>query len=84
MTRIRGVVALMTVAALSSPAVAADEKPGLSNAEFEKLHKELQSPREAWQTVPWKLSVLEARAQAAKEKKPVYMLCRSGHPLACV
>jgi hypothetical protein len=56
----------------------------LSTAEFEKLHKELQSPREPWQAIPWKLSLLEARAQAVKEKKPVYMLCRSGHPLGCV
>jgi len=34
--------------------------------------------------VPWKLSILEAQAQAAKEKKPIFMLVHSGHPLGCV
>jgi hypothetical protein len=62
----------------------ADNPSGLSPAEFAKLHKELQAPREAWQSIPWKLSILDARDQAAKEKKPVYMLVRSGHPLGCV
>ena len=28
------------------------------------------------------LQVLDAQAQAVKEKKPIYMLCRSGHPHA--
>ena len=84
MCRIRWSTWFVTVTILSVPAVSADETPGLTNAEFERLHKELHSPREPWQTIPWKLSLLEARAQAAKEKKPIYMLCRSGHPLACV
>jgi hypothetical protein len=54
------------------------------HAEFAKLHKELTSAKEPWQSIPWHLSILEARAQAAKENKPVYMLCRAGHPLGCV
>jgi len=54
------------------------------HADFAKLHKDLTGAKEAWQTIPWHLSILEARAQAAKENKPVYMLCRAGHPLACV
>ena len=57
---------------------------GLSEAEFEKLHAELTPERAAWEAVPWRLSMLEACAAAAKEKKPVYMLVRSGHPLGCV
>src|SRR6185436_5420245 len=32
-----------------------------------KLHRELTSTREAWQNIPWHLSLLEARTQAAKE-----------------
>lgn len=55
-----------------------------SAAEFEKLHRDLTAAKEAWQTIPWHLSLLEARTQAAKENKPVYMLCRAGHPLGCV
>ena len=53
-------------------------------ADFEKLHKELTAAKEPWQTMPWQLSLVEACEQAAKENKPVYMLCRSGHPLGCV
>lgn len=55
-----------------------------AGADFAKLHKDLTTAKEAWQSIPWHLSILEARAQAAKENKPVYMLCRAGHPLACV
>jgi hypothetical protein len=53
-------------------------------ADFAKLHKELTTAKEPWQSIPWHLSILEARTQAAKENKPVYMLCRAGHPLGCV
>lgn len=76
-------IALAGLGVLVVP-TAADETRGLSVAEFEKLREELRSPREAWQAIPWHLSILEARAQAAKEKKPVYMLARAGHPLGCV
>ena len=57
---------------------------GLTLAEFEKLHKELTGVKEPWQTLPWQRSLVEACKQAARENKPVYMLCRSGHPLGCV
>jgi hypothetical protein len=63
--------------------VNADE-PNLTLVDFTKLHKDLTSAKEPWQTIPWQLSLVEARALAAKENKPVYMLCRSGHPLGCV
>jgi hypothetical protein len=57
----------------------------LPDAEFEKLFRELQPPRdELWRTVPWKTSLLEACAQGARERKPIVMRCRSGHPLGCV
>ncbi len=53
-------------------------------ADFERLHKDLCSAREPWQEIPWRLSLLDAQALAAKENKPIYMLVRSGHPLGCV
>lgn len=57
----------------------------LSPAEFEELHRLLQPTKpEPWQNVPWKLSIRDAQNQAAKEKKPIFMLVRSGHPLGCV
>lgn len=53
-------------------------------ADFAKLHRELVAAKEPWQRIPWHLSLLDAQKQAAKENKPVYMLCRAGHPLGCV
>ena len=57
---------------------------GINDAEFDKLHKELSSAKEPWQALPCQLSLVEACTLAAKENKPIYMLCRSGHPLGCV
>lgn len=75
--------AAVIVGALLSGTVAAVE-PTPSVADFERLHKELFAGREAWQNIPWRLSITEAQAAAAKENKPIYMLVRSGHPLGCV
>lgn len=75
--------ALLALAHVGS-SIAADDSRGLPVAEFEKLCNELKACREPWQSIPWQVSVVEARARAAREKKPVYMLVRSGHPLGCV
>jgi hypothetical protein len=57
---------------------------GLSIAEFEKLHKELQPPKdELWRTIPWHVSILEAREAAAKSAKPIFVWVASGEPLGC-
>lgn len=65
--------------------VRAADADDLTVAEFEKLHKALQPPAsELWSTIPWKMEIVEACNLAAKEKKPVVMRCRSGHPLGCV
>jgi len=54
-------------------------------ADFEKLHQQLQPPAdELWSTIPWKMEIVDACQQAAKEKKPLAMRVRSGHPLGCV
>jgi hypothetical protein len=59
--------------------------PGLDESEFKKLHAQLAPPSdEAWRGLPWQDSVLQAAALAATQKKPVYMLVRSGNPLGCV
>jgi len=55
---------------------------GLSLELFEKLHKELQPPKdEAWLSVPWKISLLEARDLAAAQKKPILIWSMDGNPL---
>jgi hypothetical protein len=57
---------------------------GLTPEEFDKLHKELQPRKdEVWRSIPWKVSIAEARELAAKEKKPLFMWSMDGHPLGC-
>jgi hypothetical protein len=52
-------------------------------ADFEKLHRELQPPKdEAWLSVPWKINLLEARDLAAVQKKPLLIWSMDGNPLA--
>ena len=73
--------------ALAASAAALAQEPaqkGLSVAEFEKLHKELQPPRdELWRTIPWHVSILEGRAAAATTGKPLFVWVASGEPLGC-
>ena len=58
---------------------------GLDATEFAKLHRQLQpSAEEGWSSIPWKTSLVQACIQAAREKKPLFMVVRSGHPLGCV
>jgi len=57
----------------------------LNVAEFEQLHEKLSlmSHQRVW-SVPWQLSVREARELAAKENKPVFLWISSNggtHPL---
>ena len=57
---------------------------GLTEAEFQKLHRELQPNLKAtWRTIPWKTSVLDAQAAAAREGKPIFIWAMDGHPLGC-
>ena len=57
---------------------------GLTEKEFLKLHRELQSnPQATWRTIPWKTSVLDAQAAAAREGKPIFIWAMDGHPLGC-
>ncbi len=57
---------------------------GLTESEFQKLHRELQpNPKATWRTIPWKTSVLDAQAAAAREGKPIFIWAMDGHPLGC-
>src|SRR5689334_14581598 len=55
---------------------------GPSQEDFAKLHALCgRSKAEAWRSLPWSTSVLEARATALRGKKPVYLWAAVGHPL---
>ena len=57
----------------------------ISQEQFLKLQTELSPDKdEAWKSIPWKVSVLEAQKVATKSKKPIFIWAMDGHPLACV
>ena len=58
---------------------------GLDVREFERLHAHLRPPaEEGWSSIAWKTSLAQACVLAVREKKPLFMVVRSGHPLGCV
>jgi hypothetical protein len=62
----------------------ASPPPALTPAAFEELHASLTaSAAEKWQSIPWKVDLLEARAAAAREGKPLFLWSMNGHPLGC-
>jgi tRNA A-37 threonylcarbamoyl transferase component Bud32 len=85
----RWVAGLTAAAVLLAGAALLVRKPAgagsgddFSRSEFEELRKKLQPPEnEPWRTIPWKLSLLEAQNQAARERKPIFLWSMMGHPL---
>jgi hypothetical protein len=62
-----------------------ESEPRLNETRFARLHQQLQPPaEEGWSSIPWKTSLVQACVEAARQKKPVFMVCRAGHPLGCV
>lgn len=57
---------------------------GLADEEFRRLHAEVLPARhEAWRSIPWSTSMLEARDKAAREAKPLFLWAMNGSPLGC-
>lgn len=66
---------------IPSSVVRADD---LDEAEFRRLHEELQPDQDSpWRSIPWKISLLEAQRVAAAEQKPIFIWAMDGHPLGC-
>lgn len=59
------------------------EAQRLDEAEFAKLHGQLEPKDEAWKAVPWKTDLLQAQGLAAQSKKPMFIWAMDGHPLGC-
>jgi hypothetical protein len=57
---------------------------GLTVDEFRTLHAQLQPAKgELWRAIPWKASLVEAQALAARTKKPLFIWAMDGNPLGC-
>lgn len=74
---------VVALAAAGGAAFAGDALPGLSDAEFARLHEELELKGGMWE-LDWKVSVSEARRLAAKERKPIFMVVNTGNCLGYV
>jgi hypothetical protein len=57
--------------------------PDLTHDDFRRLHKELTPGAEVWRTIPWKISLMDARRAAATAGKPIFIWAMDGHPLGC-
>jgi hypothetical protein len=56
----------------------------LTEEKFRELHAALKpADDEPWRTIPWKIDLLEAQKEAAREKKPIFIWAMDGHPLGC-
>ena len=59
-------------------------EPGLPRVEFDHLKQVLNLKNQPWATIPWKNTLPEARAQAANEAKPIFMVVNTGNCLGFV
>jgi hypothetical protein len=56
----------------------------LLQLDYSVLRGMLQLRAKTWATLPWVVSLSEAREKAAREGKPIFMIQASGHPLGYV
>jgi hypothetical protein len=71
---------LLALGGLALTSSTGAEPPALAPEQFDKLHKMVRvQPNEQrfWQ-IPWKLTVTEAREQAAREGKPIFVWAGAG------
>lgn len=57
-----------------------------SGADLKKVKAEVLPTMEesAWLAIPWRTDLWEARKEAARTGKPIYLWEMDGHPLGCV
>ena len=79
----RQLIAAASIAALAPQLSARETKVDESN--FAELHALIQPrPDElAWQSIPWRTNLWEARIDAARTGKPIYLWEMDGHPMGC-
>jgi hypothetical protein len=53
----------------------------LPKAEFARLARELHLKNQPWASIPWKVSLTEARQLAARQRKPIFLVVNTGNCL---
>jgi len=75
---------LLAVLLLTWVTIASAQDTGLDEAKFREIQAELApAADEPWRTIPWKIGLLDAQRQAARERKPIFIWAMDGHPLGC-
>ena len=69
---------------LTRGARAGEGPAALGVAEFERLSRELHVKNQPWASVPWHVSVTEARAAAARARRPIFLVVNTGNCLGFV
>ena len=69
---------------LIDSSVGLGEDQTLSRAEFDQLHQELNLKNQAWASLPWKVTLTEARESAVKNGKPIFLVVNTGNCLGFV
>lgn len=91
---IRAAATLMMVATTCVPGAGADEimtsqheKPACDHLVSDLTRKiaaiEPTAAEDKWRTVPWRIDLMAARAEAAREHKPIFLWLMNGHPMGC-
>ena len=56
----------------------------ITEREFIEIHRRtIVSEKAVWQSIPWRLNLIEARNDAIVQKKPIFIWSMDGHPLGC-
>ena len=72
-------VALSLVAAASAQEAKAPQTLDEKVAAVQPAEQE-----ERWLQIPWQTDLVEARAEAQRQGKPLFLWIMDGHPLTCV
>lgn len=69
----------------AAPPAALPDASGSQSALEQKVASVLPAPEEErWLQIPWRTDLMQARADAQRAGKPLFMWIMDGHPLACV
>ncbi len=78
------VISIFTVAIVAATLPSTVQAERLTDDKFRELHKQLQPAiGQPWRTIPWKIALLDAQRNAAKDHKPIFIWAMDGHPLGC-
>ncbi len=69
---------------MSAAAVLLLASAGISDEEFACLKTELSVKARPWASIPWRVSLHEAREAAAREGKPLFVNVNTGNALGFV